>query len=76
MYVQCTHTRLRSKSPSAPGWQCDQWLNVGFVAEATRLKADSHADEKGGAYKTGGRTSPWRIPPKAIDYYQATHSNY
>lgn len=27
-----------------------------------------------GAYKTGGRTSPWRIPPKAIDYYQATRS--
>ncbi|SKB86343.1 Helix-turn-helix domain-containing protein [Arthrobacter sp. 31Cvi3.1E] len=25
-----------------------------------------------GAYKTGaGRTSPWRIPPAAIDYYQA-----
>lgn len=24
-----------------------------------------------GAYKTGGRTSPWRIPPSAIDYYQA-----
>lgn len=23
-----------------------------------------------GAYKTGGRTSPWRIPPAAIDYYQ------
>jgi hypothetical protein len=28
-----------------------------------------------GAYKTGGRTSPRRIPPKAIDYYQATRSN-
>jgi hypothetical protein len=28
-----------------------------------------------GAYKTGGRTSPWRIPPKAIDHYQATRSN-
>lgn len=28
-----------------------------------------------GAYKTGGKTSPWRIPPKAIDYYQATRSN-
>jgi hypothetical protein len=27
-----------------------------------------------GAYKTGGKTSPWRIPPKAIDYYQATRS--
>jgi hypothetical protein len=25
-----------------------------------------------GAYKTGGKTSQWRIPPKAIDYYQAT----
>ena len=25
-----------------------------------------------GAYKTGGRTSPWRIPPAAIDYYQRT----
>ncbi|MDI2021174.1 helix-turn-helix domain-containing protein [Arthrobacter sp. 31Cvi3.1E] len=24
-----------------------------------------------GAYKTGGRTSPWRIPQAAIDYYQA-----
>lgn len=24
-----------------------------------------------GAYKTGGRTSPWRIPPLAIDYSQA-----
>lgn len=25
-----------------------------------------------GAYKTGrGKTSPWRIPPAAIDYYQA-----
>lgn len=24
-----------------------------------------------GAYKTGGRTSPWRIPPAAIDHYQA-----
>lgn len=29
-----------------------------------------------GAYKTGGRTSPWRIPPKAIDHYQATRSNH
>ena len=28
-----------------------------------------------GAYKTGGKTSPWRIPPKAIDYYQKTRSN-
>jgi hypothetical protein len=28
-----------------------------------------------GAYKTGGKTSPWRIPPKAIDYYQATRPN-
>jgi len=28
-----------------------------------------------GAYKTGGKTSPWRIPPKAIDYYQATRRN-
>lgn len=28
-----------------------------------------------GAYKTGGKTSPWRIPNKAIDYYQATRSN-
>lgn len=27
-----------------------------------------------GAYKTGGKTSPWRIPRKAIDYYQATRS--
>lgn len=25
-----------------------------------------------GAYKTGGRTSPWRIPPAAIDHYQNT----
>lgn len=27
-----------------------------------------------GAYKTGsgGKTSPWRIPDKAITYYQAT----
>lgn len=25
-----------------------------------------------GAYKTGGRTSPWRIPPAAIDHYQRT----
>lgn len=23
-----------------------------------------------GAYKTGGRTAPWRIPPAAIDHYQ------
>jgi hypothetical protein len=29
-----------------------------------------------GAYKTGGRASPWKIPPKAIDYYQATRPNY
>lgn len=28
-----------------------------------------------GAYKTGGRTSPWRIPPKAIDHYQETRPN-
>jgi len=28
-----------------------------------------------GAYKTGGKTSPWRIPPKAIEHYQATRSN-
>lgn len=28
-----------------------------------------------GAYKTGGKTSPWRIPTKAIDHYQATRSN-
>lgn len=28
-----------------------------------------------GAYKTGGKTSPWRIPPAAIDYYQATRPN-
>jgi len=27
-----------------------------------------------GAYKTGGKTSPWRIPPTAIDYYQKTRS--
>lgn len=27
-----------------------------------------------GAYKTGGRTSPWRIPPAAIDHYQNTRS--
>lgn len=27
-----------------------------------------------GAYKTGGKTSPWRIPPQAIDYYQATRN--
>lgn len=25
-----------------------------------------------GSYKTGGRTSPWRIPPAAIDHYQRT----
>lgn len=27
-----------------------------------------------GAYKTGngGRTAPWRIPPAAIEHYQAT----
>ncbi|MFB9164124.1 helix-turn-helix domain-containing protein [Arthrobacter psychrochitiniphilus] len=25
-----------------------------------------------GAYKAGGRTSPWRIPPAAIDHYQRT----
>ncbi|GAA5229215.1 helix-turn-helix domain-containing protein [Arthrobacter cryoconiti] len=25
-----------------------------------------------GAYKTGGKTSPWRIPPGAIDHYQRT----
>lgn len=25
-----------------------------------------------GAYKTGGKTSPWRIPPAAIDHYQRT----
>ena len=25
-----------------------------------------------GAYKTGGRTSPWRIPPAAINQYQST----
>ncbi|MDD0858283.1 hypothetical protein NHF46_11865 [Arthrobacter alpinus] len=24
-----------------------------------------------GAYKTGGKTSPWRIPPAAISYYQS-----
>lgn len=24
-----------------------------------------------GAYKTGGRTSSWRIPPAAIDHYQS-----
>ena len=24
-----------------------------------------------GAYKTGGRSSQWRIPLSAIDYYQA-----
>ncbi|MCT9624246.1 helix-turn-helix domain-containing protein [Pseudarthrobacter equi] len=29
-----------------------------------------------GAYKTGGKTSPWRIPPAAIDYYQRTRPNY
>lgn len=28
-----------------------------------------------GAYKTGGKTSPWRIPDKAINHYQATRSN-
>ncbi|WP_285240098.1 helix-turn-helix domain-containing protein [Pseudarthrobacter sp. MEB009] len=28
-----------------------------------------------GAYKTGGKTSPWRIPRNAIDYYQKTRSN-
>lgn len=28
-----------------------------------------------GAYKTGGKTSPWRVPMKAIDYYQATRPN-
>ena len=28
-----------------------------------------------GAYKTGGKTSPWRIPPQAIDDYQKTRSN-
>ncbi|MHA7176180.1 helix-turn-helix domain-containing protein [Arthrobacter sp. Sr24] len=25
-----------------------------------------------GAYKTGGKTSPCRIPPAAIDHYQRT----
>ena len=30
-----------------------------------------------GAYKTGngGRTAPWRIPPTAIEHYQATRKN-
>lgn len=29
-----------------------------------------------GAYKTGsgGKTAPWRVPPEAIEYYQATRS--
>jgi len=27
-----------------------------------------------GAYKTGGRTSPWRIPPSAISHYQETRN--
>lgn len=29
-----------------------------------------------GAYKTGGRTSPWRIPPSAIDHYQKNQPRF
>lgn len=29
-----------------------------------------------GAYKPGGKTSPWRIPPAAISHYQRTRSNH
>lgn len=36
------------------------------------IKAHCRKGELKGAYKTGGRTSQWRIPMSAIDYYQ-TH---
>lgn len=41
---------------------------VATIARHCRTQALS------GAYKTGngGRTAPWRIPPAAIEHYQAT----
>lgn len=38
------------------------------------VKKHCQTQDLRGAYKIGGRSSPWRIPPKAIDYYQATRS--
>ena len=41
----------------------------------TSIKKHCQTQALRGAYKTAGKTSPWRIPPTAIDYYQATRSN-
>lgn len=46
-----------------------------LVEPVSTIRAHCQTQALRGAYKTGGRTSPWRIPPKAIDYYQATRSN-
>ena len=40
----------------------------------TSIKRHCQTQALRGAYKTAGKTSPWRIPRKAIDYYQATRS--
>ena len=53
-------------------------LTVAEAAEQLRLNAETVRQlacrgKLRGAYKTGqgGRTSPWRIPPKALDQYRA-----
>jgi hypothetical protein len=38
------------------------------------VKKHCQTQDLRGAYKIGGKSSPWRIPPKAIDYYQATRN--
>lgn len=51
------------------------------VAEMLQEKVDAinrhcRTQALNGAYKTGGKTSPWRIPPAAIDHYQRTQPRH
>jgi Helix-turn-helix domain len=43
---------------------------------ATTIAKHCRTQALRGAYKTGGKTSPWRIPPKAIEHYQNSRNRY
>ena len=48
-----------------------QLIDGNALARRIRAEVSGRTQALKGAYKTGaGRTSPWRIPPAAIDYYQ------
>lgn len=76
----CTHGEGCHVPPSRTATLPTMAYTVPQVAEMLQepqqtIKKHCQTQALRGAYKTGGKTSPWRIPPKAIDYYQKTRSN-